>query len=181
MCLRKFYTSPIIKRVFTLNQFVLISEMDGKKIKVFITIATRTWLNVLYLKERQESFEVKYEETIREACMKRSNLCKVLRREWLINSILIYDGSILDWNTTPKAVGMRDNSPLLVLDKSFFAEVEINGYSIEELSEIVPSFKGTVNLDSNHMNVFGIQCFQIAYMAIKLTNQKFSANFNSNL
>ena len=113
---------------------VLISEMEKDKVKVFVHIATRQSL--------QDFAEVKVFTLERKV-----TLYENIRRSTehlLKDTILIYGCTVLEWTATPDGVGMEENDYILVLDSSFFADVEAKRIPEEHLSEISQSFKVTL-------------------------------------
>ena len=61
--------------------------------------------------------------------------------EHLVNSVLIYDQTILEWNATPAAVDMSDGDLVLVLDKSYFNKEKFKCLSAKEVDIIRHFFK----------------------------------------
>ena len=113
---------------------VLISEMEKEKIKVFVHIATRQSLQDRPLEVKEITLE------------RKVTLHENLRRsaEYLLkDTILIYNGTVLEWTATPDGVYMEDEDTVLVLDSSFFADVEAKRIPEEHLSEISRSFART--------------------------------------
>ena len=76
--------------------------------------------------------------------------------------VLIYDQTLLEWNATPEAANIEDNDLILVLEKSFFANLrKLNGIPIPHLDVICNYFIRTAR-KNNEPVLCGLQIPMLA-------------------
>ena len=89
--------------------------------------------------------------------------------------VLIYDQTLLEWNATPEAANIEDNDLILVLEKSFFANLrKLNGIPIPHLDVICNYFSRTARKNNKRIN--GLYGPAVPMLAACKNGERVSAN-----